>query len=204
MPGFEFAYSIEDTGDSLSIVIQNRTDQLTLVWSAGGLAIAILAEVLLILAVFGTLGVWHAVGVLVSVAGVFVVGYLAFRIFAPLFMWQLDGQETLIVSHRELKITRSAFGYVRQQTYRWEQLEPLRVMSAEHDVMYKWYRRRWIVRPASVSGPFEVGWIGFDCGGVTHRFGSGLVPAEAEDIVDRIREFRRRREHLDGHPTFEQ
>ena len=95
-------------------------------------------------------------------------------------LWQLFGVERLIVTKDTLSIKRSILGVGITRNYAMTNSRHLKVLEPEKP---KWWSRS--RSPNSLYG--GPGTIGFEYGAKTVRFGLGLDPAEASQIVKTLR-----------------
>lgn len=85
------------------------------------------------------------------------------------WLWNLAGKETVLVDGEALTIYRTVFGIGTAKRYAAAYVDRLRASEDSADS----------------QGPWSGG-LAFDYGGKTVRFGAGLTPAEARDVLARI------------------
>lgn len=104
----------------------------------------------------------------------FMVLWLAFWTFGGAFalvtwLWNLAGKETVLIDGEALTIYRTVFGVGTAKRYAAAYVDRLRVAEESGDA----------------QGPWSGG-LAFDYDGKTVRFGAGLAPAEAREVLARI------------------
>lgn len=115
----------------------------------------------------------------------FMVGRTVFWAIATVFLigwcWQmLVGREEILITPQGLTIRRYPFG--RQLHYHLPEVKNLRVLEDVFAATNLWW---WLLYQAWL--PYA-GVLAFDYGATTVRFGMGLDPAEARQIVEMLRD----------------
>lgn len=175
------ACSIQDLGDSLQISIRKGPHRPTTLWAVACIAVT-LPWLLLIPPILSSEG---GPGVIVVLVGLGLVLPVVAFICVPVLVWQLGGQETVILASSQLRAIRSTPRTTREWAFDLSAISAVRVMPTEHDLGRRWK----YLRPATAS-TLHVGRIGVEYLGSVYRFGSGLTTDEASDIVAAIVRFR--------------
>ena len=97
------------------------------------------------------------------------------------FLWQLVGKEYIEVSYDRIIIKRAIFGFEPTKEYLASHIKNLRVapFTILRNTIDDWFRPRGFWRAPS-------GFIAFDYGSKTFRFGDGVDEAEAKQILEKI------------------
>ena len=180
MSAIKSVYSIKRHDKSLKIVIHNRRHWPTIVWAIVCIATAIPLALIVLLALSANPG---GVAILLVVILLLVGGILIVCI--PVLRWQFGGIETITVTPKHMKITRSLSTTTREEKLERSTITALSVMPTEHDIGWRWR----YLRPTTVS-TFHIGRIAAECEEAIYRFGSGLTSTEATEIVEAIKKLR--------------
>jgi hypothetical protein len=186
-------HSIQDEGTSLRVTVPSRRNYFTMFflgfWLAGwafgeimvgGILIAGITKLLFNtpeLDKFGVAGFpWVGLFLLVWLGGWTLGG--GFALYN--FLWQLAGKENIEISNDSIRIQRAIFGLGRTKEYLTNYIKNLRVSPGVMDNnMFGWPR-------TSSFWANSGGYLAFDYGSQTFRFGGGIDEAEARQILEKI------------------
>jgi hypothetical protein len=119
-------------------------------------------------------------GALFFVVAWFVAWTIGGAIAIYTWLWNVAGKEKVTINNLSLTIKRELFGYGREKEYEASHISNLRVSPQPFN-------------PFNFSASLQFWGIGggvlaFDYGSRTYRFGSGIGEAEANHIIERIKE----------------
>lgn len=170
-------YAIRDDFATLRITIPARRNWFTVLflgfWLTGWAAGEIIVGGMLVRGVLAMLR-GQAPDFGVGAGMLFMLIWLAFWTFGGAFalvtwLWNLAGKETVLIDGEALTIYKTVLGLGPAKRYDAAYVDRLRVAEESGDS----------------QGPWSGG-LAFDYGGKTVRFGAGLTPAEARDVLARI------------------
>lgn len=170
-------HTTEDMGNALQITIPSKKQWFQIVFLCLWLIGWLFGEMM----VAGILLAGNRSGAPVPFLIVWLLGWTAGGAFSVyLLSWQLFGKEIIQVSVQSLIAERVVLGVGFPKEYSAEHVRALRVSAlANIQMMSRWSRNGQFY---GLSG----GWIAFDYGAKTIRFGNGVDEAEAQQILAEI------------------
>jgi len=186
-------HEIQDDGSTLKVLIPSRKNYFMLFflgfwligWAVGEVAVGGILIAGIIGFLFKSSEITTTGAASASGGGLFMLAWLGawtvgggFALYA--FFWQLAGKEIIEVSYDSIKIQRAIFRFGKIKEYLATHIKDLRVAPQTMDNnMFGWSRA------SSVWG-ISGGFLTFDYGAQTFRFGGGADEAEAKQILEKI------------------
>lgn len=171
-------HTTEDLGTALQITIPIKKQWFQIFFSCSALISWLIGE----LVVSGILWTGNQIGAPIPFLLVWLIIWTMGGAFlAYLLSWQLFGKEIITVSAQSLITKRGVLVLGFPKEYSAAHIRALRV-SATNNIpsMWCWMLNGWFY---GMNG----GWIAFDYGAKTIRFGAGVDEAEAKQILAEIR-----------------
>lgn len=167
---------IENVVSGLKITIPTKKNYFTIFFLAFWLAGWMFGEMSALSQVFNPESGAPKLFMIVWLSGWTIGG--AFAIYS--WLWNINGKEIVNISSNELQYIRQVIGFKRSKEYDLSLISKLRSQGQNNSV----FGKRNSMDFWGISG----GSVAFDYGKSTHRFGAQLDEAEAEYIVNTIKQ----------------